>query len=365
MRESMNEVKFLLNSRCECIWINTYEEQQVLNDLRELMSTEFRSWKLNVWSNTEGMKTLPIVKGEKETPPDKKLREIPALFDNIRQAVTEGENSSGSRNQTGIIYVLRDLHNLMADARTRRCIRDIKEYRSNRYLPIVVIAPSTEIHEEVSKLFRIVDYGLPTKEMIESYVDKANAQMKKAIANGKTEYKLLDKDKYGPIVNACVGLTTKEIDSLLFRSMIKFKEFNLDYILQDKIEAVKKSGMLDYKQPKIKLSDIGGNTVLKEWLSELKEQFSDEAREFGLEPPKGCMFLGVPGAGKTALAEALAGEWGVPLLSFEMARVMDRLVGNSEKKILAALEVAKATAPCVLLLDEVEKLLGGDLSLAA
>ena len=363
MRASMDEVLFLLNSRCECIWVNTYEEQQFLNDLRELMSTHFLSWTLNVWSNTEGMKNLPIAKGQKAVPPDKKLREIPALFDQIRQAVQEGENGSSERNQSGVVYVLRDLHNLMADARTRRCIRDIKEYRCNRYLPIIVVAPSTEIHEEVSKLSRVVDYGLPTKEMIESYVDKANAQMKKAVAKGK-DYKVLDKSKYGPIVNACVGLTTKEIDSLLFRSMIKFKEFNLDYILQDKIEAVKKSGMLDYKQPKIKLSDIGGNTVLKEWLSELKEQFSDEAREFGLEPPKGCMFLGVPGAGKTALAEALAGEWGVPLLSFEMARVMDRLVGNSEKKILAALEVAKATAPCVLLLDEVEKLLGGGLSLA-
>ena len=360
MRESMDEVLFLMNSRCECIWINTYEEQQVISDLRELVTKNFRSWKLNVWSNTEGLLSLPINKGEKAVPPDKKLREIPALFEHMRQALAEGDNSSGVRNQTGIIYVLRDLHNLMQDPRTRRCIRDLKEYRHvHRYLPIIVIAPSTEIHDEVSKLFRVVDYGLPTKAMIETYVDKANSRMKEKVEKENKEYYPISKSEYGPIVNACVGLTTMEIDSVLLRSMKKFQTFNLEYILRDKIESVKKSGLLDYKQPKIKLSDVGGHDVLKEYVNELKFQMTPEAREFGLEAPKGSLFLGVPGQGKTMMAEAIAGELGVPMLMLNMAHVMDRLVGNSEKKIENALEVAKSTAPCVMMLDEVEKMLGG------
>ena len=358
MRQSMEEVKFLLKSRCECIWINTYEEAQVLKDLREIMAKDYRNMKLFVWSNTEGMKVLPISKGEKAEPADKKTREIPALFENIRSAVEEGANSD-NRNLAGAVYVLRDLHNLMQDPRARRCIRDIKEYRSNRYLPIIVIAPTSEIHEEVSKLFRIVDYGLPTKEMIHEYVTGANVRLQRAVSDGKPGYKPIAEEQFGPIVNACVGLTTNEIDNLLFRSMVKHKTLDLDYILQDKIEAVKKSGMLDYRHPRVKLDDIGGNFVLKEWFGEVVEQFTPEAREFGLEMPKGCLFLGVPGAGKTMLAEAFAGELGVPLLMLNMARVMDRLVGNSEKKIEQALDVAKATAPCVLLLDEVEKMLGG------
>ncbi len=56
---------------------------------------------------------------------------------------------------------------------------------------------------------------------------------------------------------------------------------------------------------------------------------------------------------KTALAEAFAGEMNWPLLELSMAKVMDSLVGESEKRIAYALEVAKASAPCVLLLDEV------------
>lgn len=59
------------------------------------------------------------------------------------------------------------------------------------------------------------------------------------------------------------------------------------------------------------------------------------------------------------MAEALASKMSVPLIKLSLSRVMDRLVGNSEKKIDQALRVAKAVAPCILLIDEVEKALGG------
>ena len=49
----------------------------------------------------------------------------------------------------------------------------------------------------------------------------------------------------------------------------------------------------------------------------------------------------------------------MPLLSLSMGRIMSRFVGESERKIMQALDVAKASAPCVLLIDEVEKALGG------
>ena len=358
MRESMKEVLFLLQSRCNCIWINTYEEAEVIKDLKELMQTNFRNAKLRVWSNTEGLKNVPITPAEKEEPANLKLREIPALFQNIHEVVDEGEQES-NRDLTSVFYVLRDIHNLMQDARTRRCIRDIKEYKSARYVPFIVIAPSSEIHDEVAKLFRLVDYGLPTKEMIEEYVSVANSRIEKNIQKGKEGYVALDKKDFPEVAKACLGLTTKEINRILTQSLKKYKTLNIPYIMADKIEAVKKSGLLNFKQPKIKLDDVGGCTNLKEWFKEIILQMDDRATEFGLEKPKGTVFLGVPGAGKTMMAEAMAGEMNVPLLSFEMANVMDRLVGNSEKKIVAALDIAKSAAPCVLLLDEVEKLLGG------
>lgn len=358
MRDSMKEVQLLLRARCECIWINTYEEAEVIKDLREIVQKEHRNMKFFVWSNTEGLKNFPIVKGEKIEEPDMKLREIPALFAKIRNDLNG--TISDDKSSTGGIFVLRDLHNLMNDPRTRRCIRDIKEYQHNKYMPLIVIAPVSEVHEEVARLFKVVDYELPNKALIRDMIRVHNNRMIDAVeTKGKTEYKPINEDEFDDIINACTGLTIKEIDNLLFQSIIKFKTFNLEYILKDKIEAVKKSGMLDYRQPAITLNDIGGHAVLKDYLLEVKEQFTPAAREFGLEMPKGALFLGVQGAGKTAMAEAFAGTLGVPLLILNLAKVLSRFVGDSEAKIERALSIARATAPCVLLLDEMEKAIGG------
>lgn len=358
MRESMKEVQLLLKARCECIWIDTYEEADVIKDLREIIQKDHRNMKFYVWSNTEGLKSFPIVKGEKTEEPDAKLREIPALFAKIRGTLS---GNSEDQNNTGAVFVLRDLHNLMADPRTRRCIRDIKEYQHNKYMPLIVIAPISEIHDEVARLFKVVSYELPNKALIKSMIKAHNKRMIEAVeVKNKTEYKPVSEDDFDIIANACIGLTVKEIDSLLFQSIIKYKTFNLDYILKDKIEAVKKSGMLDYRQPSITLDDIGGHAVLKNYLFEIKEQFTPAAREFGLAMPKGALFLGHQGAGKTVMAEAFAGALGVPLLILNLAKVLSRFVGDSEQKIERALSIAKATAPCVLLLDEMEKAIGGN-----
>ena len=91
---------------------------------------------------------------------------------------------------------------------------------------------------------------------------------------------------------------------------------------------------------------------------EVKELFKPEARKFGLEMPKGTLMLGIAGCGKTAMAEAFAGELGVPLLILNMARVMSSRVGQSEQQIEAALNIAEASAPACLLLDELEKCIG-------
>ena len=353
----MKEVQLLLRARCDCIWINSYEEADIIKDLREIVQKEHRNMKFYVWSNTEGLKSFPITKGEKVEEPNVKLREILALFASIRANL---EGKAEEQSNTGAIYVLRDLHNLMADPRTRRCIRDIKEYQHNKYIPLIVIAPISEIHEEVARLFKIVDYNLPDQALIKNLVKIHNNRMIDAVQNkGKTEYKPIEEKDFDIIVNACIGLTIKEIDNLLFQSIIKFKTFDLNYILQDKIAAVKKSGMLDYKQPQITLDDVGGHKVLKDYLLEVKEQFTPAARAFGLEMPKGALFLGIQGAGKTQMAEAYAGTLGVPLLILNLAKVLSRFVGDSEQKIERALSIAKASAPCALLLDEMEKAIGG------
>ena len=62
-----------------------------------------------------------------------------------------------------------------------------------------------------------------------------------------------------------------------------------------------------------------------------------------------------PGSGKTLLARAVAREWGLPLLKMEPARLYDKYIGETEKNLDKALRMAEQMAPCVLMIDELEK----------
>jgi len=72
--------------------------------------------------------------------------------------------------------------------------------------------------------------------------------------------------------------------------------------------------------------------------------------------PRGLLLDGEPGTGKTTAAKAVARDLGVPLYRFDAAAVRNKFVGESEKALQAALSAADRAAPCVLLIDEIEKL---------
>ncbi len=67
----------------------------------------------------------------------------------------------------------------------------------------------------------------------------------------------------------------------------------------------------------------------------------------------------MPGCGKSLSAKAVAAEWQMPLLKFDLGKVFGSLVGQSEENMRRALKMAESVAPCVLWIDEIEKGLSG------
>ena len=78
-----------------------------------------------------------------------------------------------------------------------------------------------------------------------------------------------------------------------------------------------------------------------------------------LKRPRGVMLLGVPGTGKSAFSKALGAETDRPTLILDVGALMGSLVGQTEQNIRRALQIADAMAPCVMMVDEVEKALSG------
>jgi SpoVK/Ycf46/Vps4 family AAA+-type ATPase len=80
-----------------------------------------------------------------------------------------------------------------------------------------------------------------------------------------------------------------------------------------------------------------------------------EGQKFGLQLPKGILITGVQGCGKSLAARAVAGEWGYELARLDAGALYDKYVGESEKKLRKALDLAQKMAPMVLWIDEIEK----------
>lgn len=350
MRNCMHEVQHLLKAKIQCIWIETYEENEILKDLREIVS-ESPGMKLATWTQTEGLKKIALTNKEKQEDANKKVN-IDGIFNTIKEAQDSTINDSS-------LYVLKDLHMIIDTPAIKRYIRDLKESASKNYNPIVVVGPVVSIPLELEKLFTIVHYDTPDKSTIEKLVSRMVASMKDNNEKTNKGYLIPTDEEQHKIVKALLGLTYKEITDTMAKSIVKYKALSLTAIMEEKIQLVEKSGVLDYTVPNVNFEDVGGNNVFKEWVGEVEDAFSDEAQSFGCALPKGYLALGIPGTAKTFLAEAIATKWGVPMLSLNMSKIMNKLVGESEKKIDQAFRIAKACAPCVLLFDEVEKALSG------
>lgn len=362
MRECMTDLINSIKSRKSCIWIKTQEESLTIKDIRQISMINLPKANIVIWSQTEGATIYNSVDNSSSGKSIKKLANIDNLFSFIKLNTYGGtDNNDKVVKPEPNIFILRDYNNLFNDPKSIRFIRDLKEYHKQKeaYNPIIILSQIDNIPTQLTRLFKLIDYGLPNRNEILSCMNETINNIKAVSLKQNKQCKIPTQEGLNNLVNSCLGLTIQEIQETVIESFIKFKEANLDFITQKKIESIQKSGVLDYKIPNTTLEDIGGNEVIKQWLLEMKELFSDEAKEFGLKKPKGYLSVGVPGAGKTCLAEAFAGTMYMPLLSLSMGRIMSRFVGESERKIMQALDVAKASAPCVLLIDEVEKALGG------
>src|SRR5574341_526058 len=154
------------------------------------------------------------------------------------------------------------------------------------------------------------------------------------------------------------GLTLFEAERALTRAIMEdmaLTRADMERIIAVKKEVIEREGLLDFWPRLDDFGTVGGLKNLKAWLERRRRAYTQEARQFGLDPPKGILLLGVQGCGKSLCAKAVAKEWELPLLKMEPGRLYDKFIGESEKNLERALHVAETLAPVVLWIDEIEK----------
>ncbi len=339
------ELAVLIRARYPLLYLLSWEERRVEHMLRQVAG-QLRK-KLYGWTITSGIVSLDEYDG---MPPD------PATYAPLRALDTI------ALSQESAIFVLKDFHPFLDEHRSLaeqpvivRRLRDVVNHLKESRKTVVILSPILVIPPELEKDIILLDYSLPTFDELSSSLDRV-IRSAREVAGIQLE---LSQEMYEKVLLAAQGLTCTEAENVFAKSLVMTRTLDLDVIMAEKKQIIRRSQVLEYFEAEENMSSVGGMDLLKKWLAKRSLAFSERARAFGLPEPKGLLLLGVQGAGKSLIAKAISSQWRLPLLRLDLGRLFSQLVGSSEQNMRAALKLAESVAPCLLWVDELEKGLAG------
>ena len=112
----------------------------------------------------------------------------------------------------------------------------------------------------------------------------------------------------------------------------------------------------DKNTPQITFKDVAGQAGAKQEVQEIVDflKTPEKYTSLGGKIPKGALLVGPPGTGKTLLAKAVAGEAGVPFFSLSGSEFVEMFVGVGASRVRDLFQQAKAKAPCIVFIDEID-----------
>ena len=310
------------------LWIVSHEHQDVLAEIAQLCREQ--QWQLATWDIESGLNTAVPIESVGSHDPLSAIRAINAL------AMPDGT----------AILVLQNFHRFLQSAEVVQALaRQIVRGKQNRTI-VVILSPVVEIPVELDKLFAVVAHELPGREQLE--------EIARGVATEAGE--LPEGSELQSVLDAAAGLTRMEAENAFSLSLVREERITADTVWELKTQTLRKSGLLSLHRGREDFRSLGGLAALKAFC---KRALRHSQRSHPLRRPRGVLLLSPPGCGKSQFCKALGREVGRPLLQLDVGSLLGSLVGQSEERTRQALRIIDAMAPCVLMIDEVEKAFAG------
>jgi len=328
-----DELRLLVNSHHPIIAVETPEEErleQLLLDVAAELAVPLYTW--SVTSGLAKAHGAPIYNTDS---PEQAVANI---------ALIQGD----------AIFLLKDFARYCDNDRVCRRLRELAEkFRAERR-SIVITAAALQLPPDLHGDSVPFQLGLPPADELLQGVKNVLAEM-----NRTQQIPIaLDIAGIAQLAQNLVGLPLEEAMRALRMCILARRRIDtglLDAALDAKRDALRSDGLLETVRRDASFADVAGLKRLREWIAKRKSALTPEGRRFGLEPPKGILITGVQGCGKSLAARSVAGEWGYEMARLDAGALYDKFIGESEKKLQKALELAQKLAPMVLWIDEIEK----------
>jgi len=312
------------------IWLQSHEHEDAIAEIAVMCREQV--WRLATWDISSGLRVIstdPSAGAAAAQDPMAALRALPAL----------------AAAESSAVLVLKNFHRFLNSAElVQTLVEQLIAGKQSRTF-VIVLSPIVQIPVELEKLMLVVEHELPTREQLHELA-RGLATQPSEIPSGAQLEGLLD---------AAAGLTRYEAEAAFSLSLVRHGRLLPDALWQLKSSALKTSGLLGLHRGGETFDQLGGLDAIKAFC---RRALRPGARHANARP-RGILLLGIPGTGKSALAKALGNEMSRPTLTLDVGTLMGGIVGETERNIRQALQIADAMAPCVLFLDEVEKGLSG------
>lgn len=259
------------------------------------------------------------------------------------------------KRQRSLNVVLGDVRRISDDNAYSRELMNML-YIAKENNGVVVLVTSNQVWNRISSFGMVVNLDYPdTIERIH--------QIQKFIKmySGRFAIEWTDED-VTHVAAILRGFTEIQIDNILSSQIVGnsgLRRNKISNLASQKQKIYPKIGSVQYINL-YKEYCVAGMDMLKEWLELKKKIFfmpEERLQEYDLKAPKGILLVGVPGCGKSLTAKLVAQKWDLPLFRFDIGSVFDKWVGESEKKMREALQFIENVSPCILWIDEIEKVL--------
>lgn len=333
------KLALLIRSGNPLIAIETPDEERAVKLVREVAYGMSRP--VFEWSMTTGLRPLSG---------DGILASAVVPAGKVAPVLAFVENSSQSA-----VYLFKDIGPHCRDAHVHRLLRDLLTTCAVTRSTIVLI-DALPLPQEIKRFTVRFELGWPNAEELEQVV---RATFKKIRNESLYEVTArITKREMEQLIQSLRGLSGKEAERVIASAIYDdytLSTEDLPRIVEAKRTLLGSAGCLEAIAADFAPDDLGGLANLKAWLNQRRGGFTHEAREFGLEPPRGVLMLGVPGCGKSLCAKVVAADWNMPLLRLDPGVLYQKFIGESESQLRQALSQAESMAPVVLWIDEIEK----------
>jgi len=279
-------------------------------------------------------------------------KNTPDSFSSCKQNPLEALNTIEKYNtREKRIFFFKDFYIFLEDAAINRKIKNIYRWLKKNKKYIFISGIQAKIPDSLKNYIYCIKLPLPNEEEIRKEIETFFQQTD------------IDINQHINIIcKAYKGFSVKQIRT----SLMQLLEYNysigklISQIFKEKSKNLDQINGLKFYTNNKHTINLGGLNNLKQWLKIRKIALSDQANAYGIKTPKGILLVGIQGTGKSLSAYSVSREWNLPLLKLDVGKIFASTLGESENRIEQIIEVSHAMAPCILWIDEIEKIFTKD-----